>query len=580
MPTKLQNNLNSNNLELFEEFPNNKDTHMQNIKTARTSAQTSVDESNVPNEDHNNDYPEHNEKPEVMPKPKLNAKTTLDSAYQLEDFAPFYSYESEMGLIGCILLGANEVMPYLIDSGFNSEAFADSRHRIIYSTCRKMHSGGKPIDDFSIITELRGNVSSAYLTECMNSTPSAANYTYYLSTIQNRFQGRTLNRVMKSTWEGILEDPDSLSKQAEYLKNQILALPLLLNGDNRAFEIMLPSQLAEYNPPTDSCLVGDNHIVCGALTVIAGHGGVGKSRVALWLAVCGALKQDWMGLPVHRHFKTYILQAENGKRRLSEELKTIMEKYPDCNFDDWIRISPPPENGLAINDPAFQKTVKMDIKSFKPDVFVIDPWTELVQDGTQRDYAIAYNLLRSIIPSSEEGPALLVIAHTRKPGNSGRKARGRDLLHEIAGSFSLGSRARSAFSLEAGSSDPDQNSVVWTCCKNNDGDMDHPTAWIRGDGCFAEDTNFDWEIWNNPQGAEDSRNPNDMRAFEILEQLKNGAPVSFSEWHEACSEAGFFKGKASFSSCIERLQNSGHVTKGEGKRGTYQPILADGAYSE
>jgi hypothetical protein len=59
--------------------------------------------------------------------------------------------------------------------------------------------------------------------------------------------------------------------------------------------------------------------------------GVGKSRAATKLAICGATGADFFGMSVHRKFRTMILQCENGRVRLKSkyerELAPVCERH-------------------------------------------------------------------------------------------------------------------------------------------------------------------------------------------------------------------------------------------------------------
>ena len=52
------------------------------------------------------------------------------------------------------------------------------------------------------------------------------------------------------------------------------------------------------------------------------------------------------------------------------------------------------------------------------------------------------------------------------------------------------------FALEPASNDTEDNRVVLTCCKNNDGIEGAPSAWHRQNGLFGECEDFDWEAFN------------------------------------------------------------------------------------
>ncbi len=56
----------------------------------------------------------------------------------------------------------------------------------------------------------------------------------------------------------------------------------------------------------------------------------------------------------------------------------------------------------------------------------------------------------------------------------------------------IGSVARSAFVIQSTSNDPEDDRVVVTCCKNNDGDLGERTAWHRRNGLFEAVQDFDW----------------------------------------------------------------------------------------
>ena len=45
--------------------------------------------------------------------------------------------------------------------------------------------------------------------------------------------------------------------------------------------------------------------------------------------------------------------------------------------------------------------------------------------------------------------------------------------------------------MQAASEDPEDGRVVWTCCKNNDGDHGPRSAWERANGLFAAVQEFD-----------------------------------------------------------------------------------------
>jgi hypothetical protein len=51
------------------------------------------------------------------------------------------------------------------------------------------------------------------------------------------------------------------------------------------------------------------------------------------------------------------------------------------------------------------------------------------------------------------------------------RANGRALLNLLAGSYVIGSVPRAVFIMQAASDDTEDKRIVWTCCKNNDGEL-------------------------------------------------------------------------------------------------------------
>jgi hypothetical protein len=187
-------------------------------------------------------------------------------------------------------------------------------------------------------------------------------------------------------------------------------------------------------------------------------------------------------LPVHRPFKTLIVQNENGRYRLKQEFAEM-----DCAaLDQFLRICPPPAKGFAFHEPAFVEALEQAIAAFQPDVVVFDPWNAAARDDKAADYQAAFDAIRS----SDNSPAIVIVAHTRKP-KSDEKSSGRGLMHTLAGSYVLSSVPRSVFVLQPASDDTEDDRVVFTCCKNNDGELGPRSCWQRRNGLFVP-AEIDW----------------------------------------------------------------------------------------
>jgi hypothetical protein len=309
-------------------------------------------------------------------------------------------------------------------------------------------------------------------------------------------------------------------------------------------EFFTPSQLSEFTPPEGFKLVGDYHIQKTSPFVIGGAPGVGKSRGAVALAVAGATGSDWLGLKVHRQFKTMIVQAENGRVRLKNEFSDL-----DCSaLDAFVRVCSPPPFGFAFDRLAFCDLLRREIDKFQPDVFILDPFNRLANDDKARDYKEAFEALIAVLPTGDDAPALGIVAHTRKP-RADERANGRALLNLLAGSYVIGSVPRAVFIMQAASDDTEDKRIVWTCCKNNDGELGKRSVWERRNGLFVPINDFDWKTF---EGDGEKRRG---VTLEDLEALFESGKRQIAK-HIAVTELMVQTGLAK-SACYQALQPGG-----------------------
>lgn len=124
----------------------------------------------------------------------------------------------------------------------------------------------------------------------------------------------------------------------------------------------------------------------------------------------------------------------------------------------------------------------------------------MVSDSQERDIIELFSFLRGMAGDVGTNPALLVVHHLRKP-RDGDKHRGRRMADLLAGSYVITSSARAVLTLQAATDAEDDQHVVLTVAKCNDGQMPPRSAWRRSDGGFftvADD--FDWAAFDGQNG--------------------------------------------------------------------------------
>jgi hypothetical protein len=305
-----------------------------------------------------------------------------------------------------------------------------------------------------------------------------------------------------------LNDWTRADASGDDLLDAILNAEVVQEAQPPLIEFKSPLELKNFVPPPGIILVGDCHITQGTVFVIAGAPGVGKSRGLVALGVAGATSSEWFELPVHRPFKTMIVQTENGQFRLSREFSEL-----DCEaLENYVRICTPPPYGLCFKREDFRKQLADAIGEFKPDIVGFDPWNAAAREQDSREYLDTFDALKSVLPRGDDAPVLGIVAHTRKPKSDERHS-GRSLLNLLAGSYVLGSVPRTVFVMQAASDDVTDNRVVWTCCKNNDGELGARSAWERRNGLFVPVEFFDWDAFDHPPKKKRGLRPDALREF-------------------------------------------------------------------
>ena len=121
------------------------------------------------------------------------------------DRLPPHSPEAEQGVLGCVLLSPNECMGECIEK-FKSgtEVFYDLRHQTIFSALVEMFDTREAIDVITLQQRLKNKQlleevgGIAYLAGLPDTVPSAANLSYYLDIVQEKF---LLRRMIQTCTE-------------------------------------------------------------------------------------------------------------------------------------------------------------------------------------------------------------------------------------------------------------------------------------------------------------------------------------------------------------------------------------------
>ncbi|HLX69761.1 MAG TPA: replicative DNA helicase [Verrucomicrobiae bacterium] len=110
------------------------------------------------------------------------------------DRLPPHAPDSEKGVLGCILLSPNDCMGECIEGlKMGAEAFYDLRHQTIFSALAEMYDARSAIDLITLQQRLKDKQlleqvgGLAYLSTLPDAVPSAANLSYYLEIVKEKY---------------------------------------------------------------------------------------------------------------------------------------------------------------------------------------------------------------------------------------------------------------------------------------------------------------------------------------------------------------------------------------------------------
>ena len=111
------------------------------------------------------------------------------------DRLPPHSPEAEQGVLGCALLAPNECIGECVEKlkDEGKETFYDLRHQTIYEELVEMFNTREPVDLITVQQRLKDKQlldqvgGLTYLTQLQDAVPSAANLSYYLEIVREKF---------------------------------------------------------------------------------------------------------------------------------------------------------------------------------------------------------------------------------------------------------------------------------------------------------------------------------------------------------------------------------------------------------
>ena len=233
-------------------------------------------------------------------------KTLAERGAANLDRLPPHDMQMEMGVLGCIMLSPNECLGECVEKlkDDGKEAFYDLRHQTIYETLSTMFNARQPIDLITVQQNLKerqlleqiGGI--AYLSQIQDGVPSAANLSWYLEKVKEKYLLRRMIQTCTGVVGRIYEYEGEVDQLLDEVEKEVLrvnesrvqtnvqgvkdlvnhAITTIEHFFNRKGELSgLPTGFPDLDRMTDGLHGGE-------MIVIAARPSMGKTSLAMNIA--------------------------------------------------------------------------------------------------------------------------------------------------------------------------------------------------------------------------------------------------------------------------------------------------------
>jgi hypothetical protein len=178
-------------------------------------------------------------------------------------------------------------------------------------------------------------------------------------------------------------------------------------------------QLAAYDVSNDpTTLLGKRWLCQGGSAFINGQTGIGKSTIAMQMAITWASGKSFFGIQPIRPLRSMFIQAENDKGDLAEQAQGVLKGMGIIddldNFNDNLLLFD--EDELAGD--GFLQRLEYLTSVYRPDLVFIDPLHAYLGGDINEADVCSKFLRRGLNPIAHRYKcAIFVVHHTKKPSS-------------------------------------------------------------------------------------------------------------------------------------------------------------------
>lgn len=376
------------------------------------------------------------------------------------------------------LVQAPERIPAIDDMFAGENPFYIVANRDAWSVMLSIQRDGGLVDSVTLSSHLPGDRSKAdlFVSELVQAGVGPSFVDSYLANVRTTYLRR---KIIQAASEASDQARDPQVKpelvlagwrdSADYLASH-------RNGHCR-FTLRSPDELLAMTFDDSDRILGDRLLAAGQSLVVAGAGGLGKSRLILQLAVSIICGRDFVGFETRGEgLKWLLFQCENSNRRLQADLSALRELVGQ---ELWKRVNrqlsihaleSDIDGFVSLASDQVCSRLREAIRRTGPDVVVWDSLYNFAAGDLNADADMSETLSRMSRLSREGNPQRAIVAvHHALTGKAGAaRATGYDRSSFGRNSKVLFAWTRAQVNVAPGS--PDENPpLVLSCGKCSNG---------------------------------------------------------------------------------------------------------------
>lgn len=412
----------------------------------------------------------------------------------------------EPGIIGALLeYPVNGETPFLARILENSpESFDDGRCGQIAAVVKNLRREGQPVHGVAVAERVNFPDCVPFIMQAVNDAFPISIAEPEAEKLWHKFQSRRTAQLFSDAAEAVTADPDA----AQGVRQRVIAEAQRLDAEqgNGGLTIRTPDEILAMQFDDGDRILGDRLLAKGQSLVIAGQGGLGKSRLLLQFIAAQRAGLPFIGFETRGQEMTWlVLQAENSNRRLQHDLASLRiwigDKYwPQVNAGLHIHtLETDADNFLSLDGDRTQARIRELIARIKPDGVA---WDSLYNFGvgnlsSDEDMTSTLLAIARLSKAGNQQRAIIALHHalTGKAGAS--RASGFDRASFGRNSKVLHQWTRAQINVAPGQ--PDSNDVLVVSCGKCSNGKEFPQFAVRldqSDMIYVVDESFDLSTWH------------------------------------------------------------------------------------